>query len=188
MTLLWGSSLPILHSKFPLAAQYYSQPMGSWDRNRVVGSWGKGQAPRKVHHKSKCKLTIYTFQKTFNQVNKTCLNTLLLIHKYWFIYNNPRQFYLQKHHPKLQVKYISGIAWVLFIYFWRLVFNHFFLQVYIIRTAPRTLLQACLYQQQIHFQARGLSATLGMVSSLKSSGTVLSSGRSWLTCDFHCFK
>lgn len=51
-----------------------------------------------IDHKPKHKLTIYTdthIPKTFNQVNKSSLNTLLLIHKYWFTYNTPDSFILK---------------------------------------------------------------------------------------------
>lgn len=57
--------------------------MGTGDRNRAIESWEKEQTPINAHRPQvQVQTDNLHIPETFNQVNKTCLHTLLLIHKY----------------------------------------------------------------------------------------------------------
>lgn len=180
-------NMGILTPNSAVSSLFLLSPFSPWRVEIGIGLWelGEEQAPKNVHRPQvQVQTDNLHIPETFNQVNKTCLNTLLLNHKYWFIYNNPRQLYLQEHHPKLQVKYISGLAWAYIFEVWFLTTS----SRYTSSEQHTGLSFEHGYSTDIHFQAWRLSATLDMVLSPKSPGTVLSSGRSWLTCDLWHFK
>lgn len=114
-------NMGILTPNSAVSSLFLLSPFSPWRVEIGIGLWelGEEQASKNVHRPQvQVQTDNLHIPETFNQVNKTCLNTLLLNHKYWFIYNNPRQLYLQEHHPKLQVKYISGLAWAYIFEVW----------------------------------------------------------------------